>query len=380
VAIKENPFDMTFDEVGEKEVPLNSKDLQIENLRIYIHKILFEAMINPSSVSSKFAIWTTFYGEGMEIPESTEIDFVLYDAQLAKQILETDARFIEKDIDADTDLESELFEASSDLISSAITETTKAVMRIRTPGRYGNCNGAWEVIRSAADDGLGPTLYDMIMSIAPEGLTSDRSSVSSSARHVWNKYATARNDIDKRYLDDEDIQITEFEDDDCLLQGQRASDGIKNAMKQLFMDWFINNYQEWHEFGKVMDNGEWETLDPDEILNDLEGYMADNEEEIEEDYGEPYEDIIQTLREEWYDHKINSEADLYDDYPPSENVAADLNVSYNTDYADSDFYAMMDNHNEFLEYASELGLDPESFAEDYEGPHWAVRDFFQGRN
>lgn len=58
---------------------------------------------------------------------------------------------------------------------------------------FKNTLDAWVIGGSAAEKGFGPLLYDITMSaVAPGYLTSDRGSVSSSARKVWNYMLTVR--------------------------------------------------------------------------------------------------------------------------------------------------------------------------------------------
>ena len=52
------------------------------------------------------------------------------------------------------------------------------------------------------DDNFGPTLYDLVMSVLPNGLTPDRSDVSKEAESLWDYYANKRSDVEKSFLDD----------------------------------------------------------------------------------------------------------------------------------------------------------------------------------
>ncbi|OUU74790.1 MAG: hypothetical protein CBC29_06575 [Methylococcaceae bacterium TMED69] len=363
------------------------KQLPVKKRSAKTRKELNEAMVDPASAATRMAMWSSYYGD-VDVPDGIELDFVMYDIEGAKQTLENEIDSVMENYDPNEGMRDDyIADYTFDIINQSIIENIMAVLRVRTPGRYGPCNKAWEVIRSAAEPGYGPTIYDAVMSIAPNGLTSDRSSVSSQAQSVWKFYADNRDDVEKQYLDDEEIEITYKETDDCLLNGHRSADAIKKAMKDLFMDWFVNNYQEWYEFGKVMDNGEWETLDPDEILNDIEVMARASKEaqdiaidEIEEDYGESYEDIIQTIREEWYEEKVEAEhsGSFFDDYPPGgDDAGYELNLSYNTDSSMGAFEQMSDNHYSFIELSKEKELDfdlIEEFAG--EGPGLLVRDFF----
>ena len=88
-----------------------------------------------------------------------------------------------------------------------------AIMRPDHP-----CGDAWEVVLSRAPRGWGPMLYDVAMEWATQnggGLVSDRSSVSPSAREVWNYYLSKRGDVQSVQLDDLKNTITPEEEDNC---------------------------------------------------------------------------------------------------------------------------------------------------------------------
>ena len=80
------------------------------------------------------------------------------------------------------------------------------------------CGDAWEVVLSRAPHGWGPMLYDVAMEWATQnggGLVPDRSSVSPSARGVWNYYLSNRSDVQSIQLDDLKNTITPEEEDNC---------------------------------------------------------------------------------------------------------------------------------------------------------------------
>jgi len=52
----------------------------------------------------------------------------------------------------------------------------------------GPCRGSLQVTRSFAEKGYGPTIYDLVMSFIPEGITSDRTEVSPEACILWKNY------------------------------------------------------------------------------------------------------------------------------------------------------------------------------------------------
>ena len=92
---------------------------------------------------------------------------------------------------------------------------------IALPLGMGKCLGAYEVTGSESSslfDGLGPLLYDIAMEMAgPAGLMSDRRTVSSSARRVWDFYLKSRSDVTNHQLDSRPGTITpDVEEDDCV--------------------------------------------------------------------------------------------------------------------------------------------------------------------
>lgn len=98
-------------------------------------------------------------------------------------------------------------------------EKMLAVMKVRKPSRP--CNGAYEIAYAAADEDFGPTLYDIVMGWSPNGLISDRNSVSMDADNVWNTYMHNRDEVTKARLDPVNNQFdiegyfTPEKEDDC---------------------------------------------------------------------------------------------------------------------------------------------------------------------
>ena len=77
-----------------------------------------------------------------------------------------------------------------------------------------NCLGADEVKYSAAQDGWGPTMYDLVMELLPNGIINDRNIVSSEAQSLMQFYKDKRPDVKKSLLDNiHDPQTPEREDD-----------------------------------------------------------------------------------------------------------------------------------------------------------------------
>ena len=77
------------------------------------------------------------------------------------------------------------------------------------------CNGAKEVVHSAAKSGYGPLMYDIAMSVSNGGIVSDRMSVSDDAMGVWDYYMNNRSDVEAHPLDDAEDPKTPPPGDDC---------------------------------------------------------------------------------------------------------------------------------------------------------------------
>lgn len=105
--------------------------------------------------------------------------------------------------------------------------------------REGPCAGAWQVTWSGATDGFGPLLYDLAMEYATKlggGLIGDRSTVSASARKVWDYYSDRRSDVEQIQLDDVDNTLTPGDEDNCEMrvaggQGYRYRRNPDNMVK-----------------------------------------------------------------------------------------------------------------------------------------------------
>jgi len=370
-------------------------------LRRYIRNILTEAMKAPDTLTSDYAIWTSpepYLDDPEQIGAGTELDFVLYNIKEAKKYLVSEisqiknniTEFYEKDDDMDKDdikekVEEELENAAGESILSAINVATMAVMRVKTPdGDNGNCNYAWEVVRSAAKKGFGPSIYELIMSIAPHGLSSDRDATSSAARNVWNKYAFERPDVQKKYLDSSYEQITDNPDDDCqLVGGGRRNDPIRFAMMQLFSEW-LEGYDQLmsttfaQTYLKDYTKTSGRIKDPDVILDEMLMEMEYNADELEEELGKSPGAVYQHMLDQWQEYKDENEHELFDMYPPENTGAVELNLSYDVDSSNTAFNHMQINHSEFLTFAEDEGLT--GVSEDYgEDIMYSVNGFFAAK-
>ncbi len=325
--------------------------------------VILEGMISPNSVSGKYAIWADISADqARNLDEDlTSIDFLMYDWSAATEFIQQMMQRPDYDVD----------DAVYSIIE-AITDSAVACMRVRPYGDFDGCNSAWEVIRSAADGGLGPTMYDLVMSIAPNGLFADRSEVSSSARNVYNFYANNRNNVDKNFLDPGGYTDTEY--DDCITHGGRV-DPLRWATRQMAIDYFDTEWPTEH--AEFKDNADmsliedtW-NMDADKYFQVVSEWIIDN---VDPEWDE----------DTWYEWKQDGELDLMRYWmsgpDPTFNNPDFLNLSYNTNYAVSSFEEMEENHYAFVNKISELipGSE-ESFYEDPESLHFAVRDFFRER-
>lgn len=65
-----------------------------------------------------------------------------------------------------------------------------------------NCDGAWVIISSEAEQGYGPLVYDIAMEyVGDDGLMCDRTDVSFEAADVWDFYLSSRPDVKAVQLD-----------------------------------------------------------------------------------------------------------------------------------------------------------------------------------
>lgn len=96
-------------------------------------------------------------------------------------------------------------ETAKEKIQRSSTNWIMGMMTIASP-KSDHWRG-WEVKASAAQRGFGPGIYDIAMSLFG-AIYSDRSSVSGSARRVWDYYKIQRPDIKKLPFDDKNIQKT----------------------------------------------------------------------------------------------------------------------------------------------------------------------------
>lgn len=100
---------------------------------------------------------------------------------------------------------------------NAIETSIKGMIQFAPPVT-GECWGAWEILKSAAEPGakLGRLLYMVVAGAVPSHkIMSDRRSVSPAARSVWKRLKTQG--VETLQFDDESDPKTEPTNDDCML-------------------------------------------------------------------------------------------------------------------------------------------------------------------
>ena len=95
------------------------------------------------------------------------------------------------------------------------TDKLYGMLSVAEEGSWAPCNGAGQVNLARAKSGWGPTMYDIVMGLHPDGLIADRDSVSSQAFALWKFYKEQRTDIEKSPLDHENYEWTQDDRDDC---------------------------------------------------------------------------------------------------------------------------------------------------------------------
>jgi hypothetical protein len=103
----------------------------------------------------------------------------------------------------------------------------------------GDCGGAWMIGNSEAASGWGPLLYDVAMEYATReggGLISDRGSVSTEARSVWDYYMKNRGDVTGIQMDDLKNTLTPEQEDNCE-QGSASFNDWAIHVRDMETDW-----------------------------------------------------------------------------------------------------------------------------------------------
>ena len=179
--------------------------------RIQLRKLIFEAAQHSYGLSDRFAIITNYqspiFVKDGALEAYRAYNWGLFD--VAKTI---------NDIKTDPELKN---------IADAIINNTKAIISAWDPAKNFLNNGAYVISRAAADDSFGPTLYDLVMSVLPNGLTPDRAEVSKEAESLWDYYANKRSDVEKRFLDDMKSPITDDPSDDSFLGAAKRHEKVE---------------------------------------------------------------------------------------------------------------------------------------------------------
>ena len=336
-------------------------------LRKYIRKTLVEGMIPPSSISGKHGIWTNYkdgfllYNDENIFPRGAQFYFMMLDTNGLLLELEelwsvwNSSTESEEEYDALDEYE------KADVYREAVYNHILAMLRVKTKvgSNYGgNCNGAWEVERSAAVMGYGPTLYDLIMSISPGGLVSDRNSVSSDALNYWKISANKRDDIVKTFLDTNSNKFTVSTLDNCDIysDGNYQDDQalITFASRQLATNFFEETYPYNEIHSAVIKAASMETIlnlgnsSGDEYVNLVINTAQNLIDNGRIDIG-PLAEEIPNIDSKWLNYKLSNEHDLFQRYisEPVTKKTSILNLSYNTDYAVKDFRKMLKNFQDF---------------------------------
>ena len=96
--------------------------------------------------------------------------------------------------------------------------------------------GFWEIKNMAAYDDYGPTMYDLMLMGAPQGVLSDRSGLTSGfAGNVYKKYNEIRKDVDIKVLPYE-LQRKKYSEDEYFNKSYKIHDD--SEYKRL-----LKNYQ-----------------------------------------------------------------------------------------------------------------------------------------
>jgi hypothetical protein len=303
-------------------------------LRTYIRKLILEAMKDPTVHQNDLGLWTDW---GSPTKLSFSHNFVLYDLNEARANLMS---HWSPDGSHPWRLLRYAYDSSIDPVV--------AVMEISKPRQP--CHGGWEVRYSAARGDYGPTLYDLVMSVSPGGLFSDRNSVSGEAANVWKFYGNKRKDVKRGVMDGANLTPLN-PDDDCetadpynTLFGAASRNRVEDFLKK-------KGARDWSEFKR---------LNP----RDIDGIPIENS----------HEDNIFTTYKEWSANP-QGEAGLDNDWqtwqqrnPLGKYIDFELtrpgylDIVYNTNYATQPFKKMVQNHNNLIKEVTELhGTFPANF-------------------
>jgi len=362
-----------FDRINRQFVPVDDEILDIleketileSNLRYLVKKILTEAMKPPSSLVDDYAIYTNYNDQS----DIGNITFILYNSTKAAETLLEDLE-IEKEYAAEDEEEWDPY-GIVDLMIDAMNTNIVAILQVDNMGD--TCNQAWQVTRSAAESGFGPTIYDIAMGLSPNGLVADRNSVSSEAKSVWRFYGEKRDDVEKTYLDDINNPITRWENDDCIIHGKYPP--VAASASYIADTWLHDNYPDVSD--QLMSHMEeigYNLLDfpHSDIIEKAQEIAAQSDEGDE---------LAEEIGEEWVSYFEQNERNLYDLYPPDFwNEKIPLDISYNHSQHESAFYGLEQNHNEFMQLLEIHGMgEVGEWDWDHDQLEFMARDFFKGK-
>jgi hypothetical protein len=196
-------------------------------LRGCIRSLLIEEMQSIDDLDS-LAIWHT-----SAVSEGENKEYIaLYDWQLLSDEIDwvkerISAKAVRRYPKVDDAGDKQHYEEDTLLeeFPNVFNAATVGVIIIGDGGIY-PCNNAHQVKVVAAESGYGPIMYDLAMSIAPNGLFADRREVRPAARKVWDYYFENRPDIEKKMLDDYKAMYTPENDDDCQPSVRKKSYGM----------------------------------------------------------------------------------------------------------------------------------------------------------
>jgi len=164
--------------------------------RRQLERLINEAMQPVYGAGDRLALMTNYNNpldskNVMDGYGNRQYFFILYDPNGVYREVEKLKGVSQEDIDYEFRL------------GSLIVNNTKAILGVTDFSNFKGLNsrGAWVVNRAAAIENYGPTMYDLVMSVAPDGLTADRLNVTSAAKSLWSYYANNRTDVLKTYLD-----------------------------------------------------------------------------------------------------------------------------------------------------------------------------------
>ena len=173
-------------------------------IRQYIRKLILEAMFPVGLLQEEpFALWHTY----QDFTDATKECFILYNYDNFLAAVEGLQ---------DSTYENIYNAFVESILGMIITKSTPTYFSHNHEPEDTPCAGAVQVSLSAAEDSIGPTIYDLVMSYYPNGIYADRHSVSGGAQKIWSTYHKSRPDIEKVFMDDYRKQYTEDPNDDCV--------------------------------------------------------------------------------------------------------------------------------------------------------------------